>query len=98
LKDIGAQLRNLRKTAGKSLREIERLTGIKAMVLSSYERGDRAPTIYKVSEILSYYGKALAIVDSEDQYKALINVPKTAEDIANHLEEIAHQIRNNGVS
>lgn len=56
------RLRQLRVEAGLSLTGAEVGTGIPAIVIGSYERGDRAPSVHRVDELLHHYGYRLAVV------------------------------------
>ena len=57
-RELGARLRALRKAAGLSLHVVERRTGgqFGAVVLASYERGDRAISIARLAELAHFYG------------------------------------------
>ena len=57
-----AQLRLLRLAAGLSLNEIQRRHGIPPVVLGSYERGDREPSLRKVDALFGLYGYQLQAV------------------------------------
>lgn len=56
--DIGPILRKGRKAKGMSLAQFEQYTNgdIKAVVMGSYERGDRQPTFKRVMDIFEYLG------------------------------------------
>ena len=59
---IALQIRELRKAAGLSLQRIEETRGIPAVVLGSYERGDREPSAFKIDTILRLFGYELRAV------------------------------------
>jgi transcriptional regulator with XRE-family HTH domain len=59
---VTAQLRDLRDATGLSLVALERKHGIPAIVLGSWERGDRQPTINKIQQVLDVYGYQLVAV------------------------------------
>lgn len=80
------QMRELRRAAGLSLTEAEQLIGIPAIVLGSYERGDRHPPLAKVETILSGYGYTLAAVPND------FDAVRLPADMAAELRAIAAQI------
>lgn len=55
---VGTRLRALRTQRGWSLRDVEEISRSKwpAVVIGSYERGDRAITVQKFSELAEFYG------------------------------------------
>lgn len=57
-KALGAKLRGIRQQQGLSLHGVEqKSTGRwKAVVVGSYERGDRAVTVQKLAELADFYG------------------------------------------
>ena len=57
-KALGAKLRGIRQQQGLSLHGVEqKSTGRwKAVVVGSYERGDRAVTVQKLAELAEFYG------------------------------------------
>ncbi len=59
---ICAQIRQLRQASGLTLAQFERRHGVKAIVLASWERGDRHPTLEAVDAVLGYFGLELAIM------------------------------------
>lgn len=61
-KALGARLRAIRNQQGLSLQRVEqRSHGVwKAVVVGSYERGDRAVTVARLAEIADFYGVPLA--------------------------------------
>src|SRR6201999_3733605 len=61
-KALGAKLRGIRQQQGLSLHGVEQKSGgrWKAVVVGSYERGDRAVTVQKLSELASFYGVPVA--------------------------------------
>lgn len=63
---IALEMRRLRMQlpeASRSLSTREATTFIPAVVLGSYERGDRKVTLEQADKILAGYGKRLAVVD-----------------------------------
>jgi transcriptional regulator with XRE-family HTH domain len=57
-KELGARLRSIRQQQGLSLQGVEEKSDgrWKAVVVGSYERGDRAVTVQKLSELAEFYG------------------------------------------
>ncbi len=55
---LGARLRSIRQQQGMSLHGVEEKSHgkWKAVVVGSYERGDRAVTVQKLAEIAEFYG------------------------------------------
>ncbi len=55
---LGARLRDGRQREGLSLQRVEQRSGgrWKAVVVGSYERGDRAVTVRKLAELARFYG------------------------------------------
>lgn len=60
---ICRQLRRIREGLGLSLARVEDLTDRRwrSVVIGSYERGDRQPTVRAVRELLNWYGYTLTI-------------------------------------
>lgn len=58
---IAIRIRKLRKERGWSLSEVEKLShgSLKAIVLGSYERGDRSLSIKRAIELANFYGVPL---------------------------------------
>lgn len=61
---LGQRLRSIRLQQGLTLQDVEERTGgrWKAVVVGSYERGDRAISIGKLAELARFYGVPLADV------------------------------------
>jgi transcriptional regulator with XRE-family HTH domain len=59
---LGAKLRSIRQQQGLSLHGVEEKSHgkWKAVVVGSYERGDRAVTVQKLAEIAEFYGVPVA--------------------------------------
>lgn len=93
---ITALFRELRQAAGLSLTDWEQLTHIPAVVMGSYERGDRQPTLGQTDNILRRFGHELAAVP----VGALIVPPGdagaqwvlTGEQMVSMLRHIAAQV------
>lgn len=56
--ELGSRLRAIRRMQGLTLADVEeRSQGVwKAVVIGSYERGDRAVTVSRLSELADFYG------------------------------------------
>lgn len=52
---LGARLRTLRRSSGKTLKEVGRDTGISWSTLAMYERGQRKPSLDKLRTLAEYY-------------------------------------------
>ena len=63
-RDFGPRLREIRQAAGLSLDQLERKSDgrWKAVVVGSYERRDRDPSIYRGADLLDYYRHRLEIL------------------------------------
>lgn len=61
-KALGAKLRGIRQQQGLSLHGVEQKSDgkWKAVVVGSYERGDRAVTVQKLAELADFYGVPVA--------------------------------------
>lgn len=61
-KALGAKLRGIRQQQGLSLHGVEQksIGRWKAVVVGSYERGDRAVTVQKLAELAEFYGIPVA--------------------------------------
>ena len=61
-KALGAKLRAIRQQQGLSLHGVEQKSGgrWKAVVVGSYERGDRAVTVQNLAELADFYGVPVA--------------------------------------
>jgi len=86
---ICAQIRQLRKAAGLTLADVERRHGVKAIVLASWERGDRHPSIEAVDTVLGYFGLHLAVmpINAVDGHHT-----RTPAEIGAALRGIANQL------
>lgn len=56
--ELGSRLRSVRTMQGLTLAEVEERSGgtWKAVVVGSYERGDRSVTVARLSELAEFYG------------------------------------------
>jgi hypothetical protein len=64
----GRQLRAIRHGKGWSLSGVEAKSGgrWKAVVVGSYERGDRHPSVTQVAELLAFYGHRFEVLGPDD--------------------------------
>lgn len=82
-----AFLRELRHASRMSLAQVEDRYGISAVVLGSYERGDRLPPVAKLDAILrAVYGYELRAVPMGTDYT------RSSTDMAADLRAIADQL------
>src|SRR6059058_5794423 len=94
-KALGAKLRGIRQQQGLSLQGVEEKSGgrWKAVVVGSYERGDRAVTVARLAELADFYRVPVAelLPDSggtrhESAGKIVLDLEKlydqNAEDLA----------------
>lgn len=93
-----AQLRPLRHAAGLSLQQMQDKHGIIAVVLGSYERGDRQPTVDRIQTVLDVYGYDLAIVPKAGvtDDPALPPRTRTTAELVAELRAIADQLARAG--
>jgi transcriptional regulator with XRE-family HTH domain len=80
------RLRELRRAAGMSLRDVEHRYHISAMVIGSYERGDRLPPLPKLDTLLQIYGHRLT---TEPINSAAVRTPG---DMVSDLRAITEQL------
>jgi len=61
---LGARLRDVRQREGLSSQRVEQRSGgrWKAVVVGSYERGDRAVTVQKLAELARFYGVPMSLL------------------------------------
>jgi transcriptional regulator with XRE-family HTH domain len=75
---LGRRLRSIRQQQGLSLQGVEEKSRgkWKAVVVGSYERGDRAVTVQKLSDLAGFYGVPLAeLVPGAGQFGAASEAP-----------------------
>lgn len=67
-RDFGPLLRQIRQACGLSLMNVEEKSGERwrAVVVGSYERRDRDPTIYRSSDLLEFYHHRLEVLAPGD--------------------------------
>lgn len=85
---ICKQLRDFRRAADMSLRDVQKQFGVSAVVMGSYERGDRHPPLRKLEEILNFYGYTVAAIPRDFEAIRLSgDIVRELRSIANQLEE-----------
>lgn len=84
-KALGMRLRAIRQQQGLSLQGVEEKSEgrWKAVVVGSYERGDRAVTVQKLSDLAAFYGVPMSeLVPGAAQYRAAREaVPRLVLDL-----------------
>ncbi len=67
---LGARLRAVRRAQGMRLQDVEERSGgrFKAVVVGSYERGDRAISAHKLAALASFYGVPIVDLLPEDDW------------------------------
>lgn len=86
---LGARLRTIRQQQGLSLHAVEQRSKgkWKAVVVGSYERGDRAITVAKLAELASFYGVPVGQLLPEGSVRA--NTGRSAKKVVIDLEAMA---------
>ncbi len=76
-KSLGARLRSIRQQQGLSLHGVEQKSQgrWKAVVVGSYERGDRAVTVQRLSELAEFYGVPVAELLPDGPSSAAVEPP-----------------------
>lgn len=88
-KSLGARLRAIRTQQGLSLHGVEEKSRgrWKAVVVGSYERGDRAVTVQKLAELADFYGVPVSeLLPGGAAPSPLAPAPKLVID----LERLSH--------
>ncbi len=80
------QAKELRRASQLSLYEAEKKLGVNAIVLGSYERGDRQPTLLRMEKVLNGYGYTLVAVPKD------FTAVRLPGDMAEELHAIADQV------
>ncbi len=88
-KALGGRLRAIRTQQGLSLHGVEEKSQgrWKAVVVGSYERGDRAVTVQRLSELADFYGVPVGELLPEGQMAAA--APEAAARIIIDLEQLS---------
>lgn len=88
-----AMIRNLRQAGGLSLKQFELKTGLPAVVIGAYERGDRIPPLSKLEQIYEAFGyRLVAVPASTEAVRLPTDIVADLRAIANQLEHTA-QVR-----
>ena len=105
-KQLGARLRAIRQQQGLSLQGVEEKSGgrWKAVVVGSYERGDRAVTVNRLAEIAEFYRVPVsellpqgAPIQFDFSGKVVLDLEKLydrKEDDLTHVTNFARAIQN----
>jgi len=83
-KTLGARLRAIRTQQGLSLHGVEEKSRgrWKAVVVGSYERGDRSVTVQKLAELAEFYGVPVSeLLPGDASPGVLAPVPKLVIDL-----------------
>jgi hypothetical protein len=90
-KTLGARLRAVRMRQHLSLHGVERKSGgkWKAVVVGSYERGDRAVSVQRLSELADFYGVAVSDLLAPDEGPAFGAGAAPPTRIVLNLERVA---------
>ncbi len=59
---ICRKLRELRRAAGLSLADMENKYNVSAVLIGSYERGDRNPPLQKLADLLDMFGHRIIAI------------------------------------
>ena len=79
-KSLGARLRSIRQQQGLSLQGVEEKSNgrWKAVVVGSYERGDRAISVHRLAELAAFYGVPMIELLPDEPAAAAATRPGTA--------------------
>ncbi len=80
------QIRDLRRAAKLSLAQFEARSGIPAVVVGAYERGDRTPPLSKLDAIFGVFGYRLTAIPVD------ANATRLSSDMVADLRAIADQL------
>ncbi|MGH8869286.1 MAG: transcriptional regulator BldD [Actinomycetes bacterium] len=90
-KALGSRLRAIRTQQGLSLHGVEEKSKgrWKAVVVGSYERGDRAVTVQKLAELADFYGVPVPELLPEGQTNAAVEPPPRVVIDLERLADVA---------
>jgi len=66
-KELGARMRAAREAIGETLLTADARTGIPSVVLGSYERGDRNPSLHRAAEWVAAFGHRLVVLSPDER-------------------------------
>ncbi len=66
LVELAARMRAVRQSKGWSLQKAEEHTGIHTVVLGSYERADRNPTLPQARRWVEAFGRTLVVLEPDE--------------------------------
>ena len=89
---LGERLRAIRVQQGLTLQDVEDRSGgrWKAVVVGSYERGDRAVTVSRLSELAAFYGVPVAelLPQRTSRPRETLASPRVALDLGSLGDEV----------
>ena len=93
-KELGARLRAIRTQQGLSLHGVEEKSDgrWKAVVVGSYERGDRAVTVQRLAELADFYNVPLQELLPESGTATSVSAPEPAPRIVIDLEQLKSNV------
>ncbi len=101
-KSLGARLRSIRQQQGLSLQGVEEKSAgrWKAVVVGSYERGDRAVTVSRLAELAEFYRVPVAEllpegsgIRNEPTNKIVLDLEKLYDHASDELAYVARYAR-----
>lgn len=94
IEDVGDRLRKVRKDHGFSLMDVQLKSRgeYKAVVVGSYERGDRTPSIARLHSLCEWYRVPITAVLTPPPLEAEIEIE--AEQVLSKVLEIVHEHHN----
>jgi len=74
-KEIGEQIRNLRKEAGVSQMELAERIGVSFQQIQKYEKGATKISVFRLLQICEAFGVAVAVFFSDSRHASLVGSP-----------------------